>query len=114
MHLRLDTTLVRTAKLLLDAEEGQLHRLLIVAAACCRRAASCRRSDAPLRQGSQPIVREGLEDAEQGSGRLFALQLAQGHLAVTTQGRAHAARTERVLWRREGEGGGCAGYEAKA
>jgi hypothetical protein len=105
LHLRLDAALVGPAKLLLDAEEGELHCLLIVAGACCCLAASCRRSDAPLRQRTQPIVREGLEDAEQSRGGFLALELAQGHLAVRTQGRAYAARAKRVLWRGEGARG---------
>ena len=103
LHLRLDPALVGTAELLLRAAEGELDRLLIEAGACRRRAAPCGGGDPPLREGPEPIVREGLEDAQQRGGALLALELAQRRLAVRTQAVARAARPKRVL-RRRGRG----------
>ena len=102
LHLRLDPALVGAAELLLRAAEGELGGLLIEAGACRRRAAPCGGGDPPLREGPEPIVREGLEDAQQRGGALLALQLAQRRLAVRTQAVARAARPKRVLRRREG------------
>lgn len=117
LHLRLDPALVGAAELLLRAAQGELGGLLIEAGACRRRAAPCGGGDPPLREGPEPIVREGLEDAQQRGGALLALQLAQRRLAVRTQAGARAARPKRVLRRREGGGvcgGGGAGCEARS
>jgi hypothetical protein len=104
LHLRLDPALVGAAELLLRAAEGELDGLLIEAGACRRRAAPCGRGAPPLREGPEPVVREGLEDAQQRGGALLALELAQRRLAVRAQVVARAARPKRVLRRGGGWG----------